>query len=226
MPSVIGLAVMPVVSVRTGVMRYGEILARLSGDRSAGPAVAEAERAATVHWIDLAVLRLTLQRLRAYPGEVLGVNVSVRTIERGCGVYLDALAMHREVAPRLLVEVTESARVRDLPGLMAFADGVRRFGAAVVVDDFGRGHTCSLLVDALAPDLLKTDADLLVDGSRASGSARRVVERYLRAGGEVVCERVGDERTLGIAIGGGAHYVQGFHVAKPRSLPALVVAAG
>jgi EAL domain-containing protein (putative c-di-GMP-specific phosphodiesterase class I) len=93
-----------------------------------------------------------------------------------------------------------------------------RTGAFLVVDDFGAGYSNLKRLADLEPAIVKLDRELIegLDRSRARQKLiRHVVELCIGLGARVVAEGVETLDELKATRDSGAHYVQGFLLAKP-----------
>src|SRR4051794_19031731 len=127
----------PVVDARSRDLAFSEALVRIrTGDGrlvSAGDILPAVERAGLVPLVDARVLELTADYLAANPEERLSVNVSPLTIE-GTD-WLTTLAAHvgarPGIASRRIVEVTETAAIRDPEATRARLDAMKALGVAI-----------------------------------------------------------------------------------------------
>lgn len=92
----------------------------------------------------------------------VSVNVSASQLhEYFPDAVRDALDRHHARPEQLIVEVTESATMRDPARTGSILGGLRAAGVAVAIDDFGAG-LCSLgRLSGLPVDYLKLDRSLL-----------------------------------------------------------------
>jgi diguanylate cyclase (GGDEF)-like protein len=177
------------------------------------------------------VLRRALTDLRDL-GEAgaelsVAVNVSARGIGRGelADEVIEAL---RELAvdpKRLVIEVTETAILAD-PARAAIELGrLSAAGVAISLDDFGQGHTSLSHLSALPLDELKIDrgfvGDMLEHPAHAA-IVHSVVDLGHNLGLRVVAEGVETDEVLAHLLSRGCDLVQGFLLARPMPLEALV----
>ncbi len=122
----------------------------------------------------------------------------------------------------LRVELTEQAALRDTNRAIEVATALRDAGAALVLDDFGSGHSSFLWLANLPADSLKVDADLIAqigkDRVRTILEALTLLARRLHM--RTTAEGVEDENILSVLQEVGFDYVQGFALARPMSLDA------
>lgn len=150
----------------------------------------------------------------------LSVNLSGRTMgDADFAGWLEALLTTSPVPPgRLVVEITETAAIVNLPRARALADTLRRLGCRLALDDFGAGFASFSSLKHLAFDLLKIDGEF-VRGLRDNPTDRLVVEAVVAIargmGTPSLAEFVGDGDTLDAVRALGVDYAQGFHLGRP-----------
>jgi len=86
---------------------------------------------------------------------------------------------------RIMFEITETERVRDVAHLVEIVTEYRRLGFLTALDDFGSGYSGLNLLAAFEPDIVKLDMDL----TRALDSrprSRAIVQSLMR-----LCEELG-----------------------------------
>lgn len=174
--------------------------------------------AAAVHGrgteLELCAVRQGLQSLPYVPADIyLALNVSPATILSGA--LLPILA----AAPpgRIVLEVTEHARVADYEALRAALDELRTH-ARIAIDDVGAGYSGLRHVVDLKPDILKLDMSLTRDVD--SDPARRALTQALVAlaqeiGSSIVAEGVETEGERATLAALGVGYAQGYHFSRP-----------
>ncbi|MGE4250673.1 MAG: putative bifunctional diguanylate cyclase/phosphodiesterase [Parvibaculaceae bacterium] len=157
------LAFQPIVDAATRQVTMHEALLRMADDRgdmiAAAHLIPIAEKLGLVRLIDRTVAQLTVSTLLAYPQAHLSFNVSgiTATDPRWFGQLTEILREHREVTPRLTVEITETVALSDLDETVRFTGALRDLGCRVAIDDFGAGYTSFRNLKALNVDILKLD---------------------------------------------------------------------
>ncbi|GAA2539093.1 EAL domain-containing protein [Winogradskya consettensis] len=190
-PTDYGFAVhyQPIVSFADGGVVAVEALARWT-DPVAGPVdpdvfVTVAERTGLVAAIDDFVLDRACADATALAetyGRPIDVHVNVSAARLGQqglaeGIF-DALARHGVPASRLVVEITETRRIPDLPRAVEVAETLRRQGIRIALDDFGSGFNALAQLHSLPVDIAKLDSSLTdvdVAPERAAALCRSVV---------------------------------------------------
>lgn len=219
------LALQPVVSSATREPVFHEALLRVQGPdgevRPAGEVIPALERAGLVHLADFRMLDLVVEHLAAHPQARVSLNVSPDTMERPdwLPVLRGQLGARLDIASRLVVEVTETAAIREPAALRALLDATRAMGAAVAIDDFGAGYTSFRNLRSFPVDFVK------IDGAFVQSLARSVDDRFFvrtliqlahHLGIATVAEWVEDEESAVLLASWGAEYLQGDHCGAPR----------
>ncbi|RED12721.1 EAL domain-containing protein [Pontivivens insulae] len=156
------LAYQPIVVAGSGLCAFQEGLARLrnsSGELLTPDRFLPAlERDGTIAQLDRLVLRRVAQRMMKAPDERFSINISGRTLgdEEWLATLRSLARCRQDVADRLIIEVTESA-LYDCVVAKDFLLEIRRLGPAILLDDFGAGHTAILKIRDLPLDGLKLD---------------------------------------------------------------------
>src|SRR5215468_11966147 len=160
-------AFQPVVCAATGKVDYFECLLRMRDEEggvvSGGEFITIIEELGWIGLIDRYVLEKTVQDLAADPEVRLGLNISGMTAcDRPWLRSLISLLRHRrDIARRLVVEITETAALGDIAQSVRFVDTLRGAGCRVALDDFGAGHISLRHLQILPVDIVKIDGSLV-----------------------------------------------------------------
>jgi diguanylate cyclase (GGDEF)-like protein len=186
----------------------------------AGDIMSVVERSGIVPLVDTRMVELTTDWLVANPNERLSINVSPLTLESPD--WLAALAAHLGakpgVASRLIVEITETAAVRNAEATRGRLDALKALGVALAIDDFGAGHTSFKHLRNFPVDILKIDGAFIQNLSRSTDDrffVRTLVDLAHHLGIATVAEWVEDEETALMLAGWGIDYLQGDHCGRP-----------
>ncbi|GLY95915.1 GGDEF-domain containing protein [Actinoplanes sp. NBRC 103695] len=200
--------------------------------------VTVAERTGLVGAIDDFVLdracadAATLANIYGRPIDV-HVNVSAARLgQQGLeSAVLAALERHAVRPSRLVVEITETRRIPDLPRAIEVLTRLRTAGVRLALDDFGSGYNALAQLHSLPVDIVKLDAtltDVDVSPDRAEALCRSVLAICESLGLMVVAEgietvtRAHAMADLGCPLGQG--YLFGQPV-PPQRLGAAVIPA-
>ena len=216
------MAYQPIFDLQDGGGVVGlEALARFTSppDRSTDTWLAEAEAVGRLLELELACLRTALGDLERLPENAyLSLNVSPATaIAPELHEVLDGLPPERVV-----LEMTEHARVDDYPVLKAALRGFRERGIRLAIDDAGAGFASLRHIVLLHPDFIKLDMtltrDVHVDETRRA-LVLALVAFGSQIGASVVAEGVETAEQLATLRQAGVQFGQGFHLARPKALP-------
>lgn len=225
----------PIVRLSDGATVAVEALARWT-DPIAGPVhpdvfVTMAERTGLVSAIDDFVLdracadAMTLAELHGRP---IGVHVNVSAGRlAGQGVedaVRAALARHQLPPERLIIEITETLRIPDLPAAAALVERLRALGVQVALDDFGSGYNALAQLHAIPVDIVKLDSTLTdVDASpdRAGALCRSVLAICAELGITVVAEGLETRERAQALADLGCPLGQGYLYGAPAPLSRL-----
>jgi EAL domain-containing protein (putative c-di-GMP-specific phosphodiesterase class I) len=217
-------AFQPVVCAATGKVDYFECLLRMRNEKggivSGGEFISIVEKLGWIGLIDRYVLEKTVQALAADPEVRLGFNISGMTAgDRPWLRSLTSLLRHRrDIARRLVVEITETAALGDIAESARFVDTLRHAGCRVALDDFGAGHTSLRHLQILPVDIVKIDGSLV--GNLTSRPQTRIFLRHLLGlikgfGLTTVAECVENAEDAALLRAEGIAYLQGHHFGRP-----------
>ncbi len=182
-----------------------------------------AERLGLIRLIDHRVLELVLEAVVERPDATISINVSAETI--GDSEWLTHLATildgRRDVAGRLIIEITETAVIRHLDEACDFVARLHDLGCRVAIDDFGAGFSSFRTLRALDVDLIKIDGDFMKDLVNSPDDrvfVKTLVELARNFEIETVAEWVEDEETAALLSSWGVTHIQG-HIVGPAVSP-------
>jgi diguanylate cyclase (GGDEF)-like protein len=225
----------PIVRLTDGAIVAVEALARWT-DPVAGPVdpdvfVTVAERTGLVAAIDDFVLDRACADASALAntyGRPIDMHVNVSAARLGQQGLEEsvahALERHNVRPSRLVVEITETRRIPDMPRAIEVAERLRRRGVRVALDDFGSGYNALAQLHSLPVDIVKLDStltDVDVSPERAGALCRSVLAICAELGIAVVAEGIETPaRARGLAALG-CHLGQGYLFGQPRPVHRL-----
>lgn len=121
------------------------------------------------------------------------------------------------------LEITESVPLSHYTHCHSVLREIRNKGLKIAVDDLGAGYSNLRYIADLAPEVVKLDRELVTNlrrGSRLYKLVTSIVELCTAQGARVVAEGIETYDELMAVIDTGAHYGQGFYLARPT--PELV----
>ncbi|WGL50698.1 bifunctional diguanylate cyclase/phosphodiesterase [Nocardioides sp. BP30] len=157
----------------------------------------------------------------------IAVNVSARSVVREdfAGQVMAALEAAAVPAAQLVVEVTETALLTSPERARLVLEQLDSAGVHVSIDDFGQGQTSLGYLADLPIAELKIDRGF-VTGMATDRVRTAIVESVVdlghNLGMRVVAEGVETEEDLAAVRDLGCDLAQGYHIARPMPLQALV----
>ena len=225
----IHLAWQPIVNAKTHEVEFHEALIRLesqTGDALvAGDFVNIAQRLGLIRLVDHHALDLALETLQKAPTAKFSLNVSFETAcdPEWLSKLAHCLMRRRDIAERLIIEITESYAADSLPEALQFIQSVKDLGCKVALDDFGAGFTSFRNLKSLPFDIIKVDGQFVDDLENSNENQRFIkalVDLASLFDADTVVEWVEDETTADLLKDWGVDYLQGFKFGKPlRELP-------
>lgn len=218
------LALQPIVCAKSLEPAYYECLLRLTRrdgtSVSAGEFIRVGEQLGLARLIDRRALELAIPLLQHNPSLRLSLNVSAMTCQDHDWLVLlhKLIAGRREMAARLMIEITETAMMADLDQSTTFVDMLKELGCQIAIDDFGAGYTSFKTLKHLPIDVIKIDGGFVRNLS-ADPIDRVFVETMAHLAQafniKTVAEWVVDADTATFCASVGISYLQGFHFGEP-----------
>lgn len=211
---------------RDGEVFYYECLLRATdefGNRLLpGEFIPIMEQMGAIDCLDRFAFDQVVAELRSAPGVSLGCNISGRNISDPVWMA-DVIAVLRtepDIAKRLIIEITETAIIADLPEAVDLVAQVRATGCRVALDDFGSGFASFAHLRALDVDIVKLDQSFLENNAGTAAWLDRVahlVGLVSDLGVQIVVEGVQSRDQLAVLELADVTYFQGFCVGAPTS---------
>jgi diguanylate cyclase (GGDEF)-like protein/PAS domain S-box-containing protein len=171
---------------------------------------------------------LSLQRNH---GLYVAVNVSARQLVGPNFADWVELVLDRSGLPpsALIVEVTESALMDDIPTIRLAFDRLRSQGVRVALDDFGTGYSSLARLQALPVDVIKLDRAFVsnVDvREEARGMAAAILQMSSAMGAAIIAEGVETQAEADTLLDLGYEMAQGYLLARPMAIADLRAMVG
>ena len=220
----------PVVRLEGGSIEHHEVLVRMLDDDGGlihpSAFIPIAERFGLIDDLDLWVLHRVVDLLSSDRDMKLFVNVSGRAYENHA--FTDEVAQaHRlgEIQPgQLVLEVTETAAVRDFERARDWIARLTDVGCAFALDDFGTGYCTFSYLRSLPVEYVKIDRSLVRHVGFEAGCGA-IVEAIVAVadslGKKVIAEGVESRRTMQRLREMGIEYGQGFYWGRPDVMAAV-----
>ncbi len=167
-----------------------------------------------IRLIDHYVLARTLEALESAPEARISVNISAETV--GDAEWLSriaaAAARRPDLAGRLIVEITETAAIRNLDEAASFVATLHDLGCPLALDDFGAGFSSFRSLRSLKADIIKIAGVFLRDLQNSPDDQVFIkaligIARHFDM--KIVAEWVEDEPTMALLAEFGVDMVQG-----------------
>jgi diguanylate cyclase (GGDEF)-like protein len=173
-----------------------------------------AERLGLVRLIDHRVVELVVAELIAGPDLNVSLNVSASSTSdpEWWESFAVQLRRHAGIAPRIALEITETAAFQTVNDAIGFVRRVKDLGCRIAIDDFGTGQTSYRNLRKLGVDIVKIDGSFVQNLARSADDrlfVRTIVELAKGLGLATVAEWVQDEETAALLTGWGCDYLQG-----------------
>ncbi len=177
-------------------------------------------------WVLDAALAQQRQWNRSGPDQIsIAVNISGRHLLSGqLTEHVTTALASSGVAPnRLILELTETVLLADLPAVAVEMERLRGLGVRVAIDDFGTGYTSLAHLQHLTVDEIKIDRSFIqqLPGGRDSSLVRMVTELGHHLGVSIVAEGVETDDQLAALREVGCDSLQGFLIGHPLTVENL-----
>lgn len=223
-------AFQPIVDLKTGDAHHFEALIRFESKKSPYEMIIFGEDVGLAPEIDIMVCSKALNYIiynMAHNKSSLAVNISGLSIQSEPFVKAlrDKLQPHikaRDIAKRLMFEITESSQIKDLDRVNHFVQMLRKDGFQVWLDDFGAGAASFQYLQKLQVDGVKINGQY-IDGVLASDRDGKLVKNLVNMcrdmGMKTVAERVETPQQAKFLKDINVDYGQGYLFARPGDKP-------
>ncbi len=220
----LSFAYQPIVGSRNHAVDFYECLLRLRREDgtlvTAGAFVPTIEQLGLMRALDRRVLDLAVEDLRKHPQVRLAINISGLTAsDRSWLRALTAkLKGKRDLASRLVVEITETAALQDIEESARFVRAVRALGCRVALDDFGAGYTTFRHLKTLTVDIVKIDGSFVRNIAQEPQNllfVRNLLGLSRSLNLVAVAECIETEEEARILQDEGAELLQGYYFGRP-----------
>lgn len=176
-------------------------------------------------WVVARAIRLMAEQKATGRELIFEVNISGSST----GDHELLTIIERELAEsgvdpvNLVLEVTETTAVANIPRAQQFAARLAELGCRFALDDFGAGFGSFYYLKHLPFDLLKIDGEFVRSCTTSTTDQlliRAAVDIARGLGKKTIAEYVGDEATVELLRRLGVDYAQGFHIGRPGPLAA------
>lgn len=190
----------------------------------AGHFIPVAEELGLIRILDMKVVERALEALRAHPDINLAINVSgvTATDPSWFADAVERVRQNKDIASRLIVEITETVALQEIGELSNFLDALRQCGCRIAIDDFGAGYTSYRNLQSLDVDMVKIDGSFVKGITEAPDNqyfVKALIDLARNFELETVAEWIEEEAEVKLLEAFGVDYLQGFHLGKPGTEP-------
>lgn len=216
----------PVVDLRTGSVAGYEALTRFDDGTAPDQQFADGHRAGLGMELEAAAVERALRSMDSLPDDTyLAINVGPDlAVDATLRDLLDGVP-----ADRVVIELTEHARIDDYDAMRPALQRLRRSGVRLAIDDTGAGYASFGHILRLAPDFIKLDRILTtgidVDGVRRS-MAGALVGFASETGARVIAEGIETRSELDTVRDLGIESGQGYFLGRPAPVADLRQVSG
>lgn len=229
----------PKMSLGTECISHVEALVRwhhpVKGSIAPDEFIPLAEQAGSIRQITHWMLRNVLKQSRAWldQGLEIGVSINISAMDLSSGdLPSDVRALldeYRVPAGSVILEITESAVMRDSAVALGMLGRLKECGVRLAIDDFGTGYSSLSYLKRMPVDELKIDKSFIMDMADDNDDAtivRATIELGHSMGLSVVAEGVENPRTLRMLEDFRCDMAQGYLIGRPvpaAELTALLI---
>jgi EAL domain-containing protein (putative c-di-GMP-specific phosphodiesterase class I) len=161
---------MPINDLKRGYVHHFEGLVRFKGEHaneSPYHMICLAEEVGIICDLDMAIVRKSIERVHHFRQKKFLPPVAINLSGASLGNDMFMKALHKllkdapEMSGHLLFEITESARIEDLPKVNKILQSIRKMGFEVCLDDFGAGAASFDYLNGLDVDVVKFDGPVV-----------------------------------------------------------------
>jgi diguanylate cyclase (GGDEF)-like protein len=224
----------PIFDLSSGAIRAAEALVRWQrpghGLVPPGVFIGLAEQSGLIVALGREVLERACAQAREWRGVAVTVNVSARQlIDPDFVATVEHALRHSGLPPRgLVLEITETAFMRDPDAAAERLRELRRLGVRAALDDFGTGYSSLAYLRDLPVDYLKVARPFIAQmerGEHDRALVRSIVELGRGLGLEVVAEGIETEQQAALLRELSCDMGQGFLLGRPQAPATLSASA-
>lgn len=218
----------PIVNLETNNVSHFEMLTRFRGGGSTREWVIFAEDIGMAADFDIAVCERAINYLlykSAGHASRFAVNLSGQSMqnEQFFKTLLAKLTLNKDLANRMIFEITESSAIEELEMVNHFIKTLQKNGFKICLDDFGAANSASLQhIQQLHVDYVKIEGQYtqkILKSDRDAVLVKNISKMCHDLNIQVIAERIEFKeqaealRNIGVPLG------QGFYFARPQKKP-------
>ncbi|WP_135078632.1 EAL domain-containing protein [Terasakiella sp. SH-1] len=222
---------MPINDLQRGYVHHFEALVRFKGEQGKGSPyqlISLAEEVGIIHDLDMAIVKETIASVRNYrskknfPGVAVNLSGSSVSNEQFMTTIYEMMKREPKLSEHLLFEITESAKIDDLPRVNNTIQSIRELGFEVCLDDFGAGAASFDYLNGLDIDVVKFDGPVVkraYSTKKGHDLLKAMANMCRDLNVETVAEMVEDQEMAYHMKECGIDYGQGWFFGKPDPDP-------
>jgi diguanylate cyclase (GGDEF)-like protein len=174
------------------------------------------------------VLRKACEDAMSWPRHI-GVSVNVSAIQfesqKVLSATAHALALSGMSPSRLVLELTESALLKNESNTRKIMSDLKILGVKMALDDFGTGQSSLYHLQHYNFDIIKIDRSFVCDSvgqTNSTAIVRAIIQLASELGMNTVAEGVESPAQLEALVKAGCSEVQGYYLGRPQPAAALL----
>jgi EAL domain-containing protein (putative c-di-GMP-specific phosphodiesterase class I) len=216
----------PIVRIDRNTIHHVEALSRISGISSIQDWIRFIEESGLSYDYDLALCERVLSVLegeaKAGWRPLVAVNLSGRSLSGDIFFkrLKSVLERHANVARQFMIEVTETAFIKDAARMAKVLEELRGLGHTISLDDVGAGKTSLEALRMLPADFFKIDGSVVrgaVRGDHDASTLAAIVAIARAKGAELIAEQIESLPEARAMASAGARFGQGWLYGKPTA---------
>lgn len=222
---------MPINDLKKGYVHHFEGLVRFKGEHaneSPYHMICLAEEVGIICDLDMAIVRKSIERVHHFRQKKFLPPVAINLSGASLGNDMFMKTLHKmlkdapEMSGHLMFEITESARIEDLPKVNKILQSIRKMKFEVCLDDFGAGSASFDYLNGLDVDVVKFDGPVVKRAyqTEKGGDLLRAMSNMCHdLNIHTVAEMVEDEPMAKHMADCGIDFGQGWFFGKPDPDP-------
>ncbi len=222
---------MPINDLKRGYVHHFEGLVRFKGEHakeSPYHMICLAEEVDIICDLDMAIVKKSIERVHHFRQQKFLPPVAINLSGASLSNEMFMRALHKllkdspEMSGHLMFEITESARIEDLPKVNKILQSIRTMNFEVCLDDFGAGAASFDYLNGLDVDVVKFDGPVVkrAYSTEKGGDLLRAMSNMCHdLNIHTVAEMVEDEAMAEHMRKCSIDFGQGWHFGKPDPDP-------
>ncbi|WP_197409477.1 EAL domain-containing protein [Erythrobacter sp. YT30] len=228
----VSLSYQPKLDVRNQTFRAAEALFRWDGGSARSHTIGDVILCAEKHGVIQDLTMWTLKRAVSDQLQLIDAGVELKTFVNLSGAVisdseftLKAVEIIKGASGRIGIEITETSVIEHASNALSNLELYEAAGAEIAIDDYGTGLSSLRYLKRIPAQELKIDREFIKDLTRSHRDpmiVRSTIDLAHALGLSVTAEGVDDPTKLALLKVMGCDQLQGFYIAKPMSLEALI----